>query len=174
MGFLKLDRKIISSAIWDDGSPFDNAHAWMDLLLYMNYADDERMVRGNIVKVKRGAQLLSDNFLANRWHWSRNRVRRYIQMLENAKMIAVKRTPYGTYINVVNYRKYQDSWTTNGTADGTSDGTTGGTSDGTQLKNIRNKQSNNARARKRASQPPERDYDMDELERKLLATNQNV
>ena len=152
----------------------------------MNYADDERMVRGNIVKVKRGAQLLSDNFLANRWHWSRNRVRRYIQMLENANMIAVKRTPYGTYINVVNYRKYQDSRTTNGTADGTSDGTTGGTSDGTsdgttggtsdgtQLKNIRSKQSNNARARKRASQPTERTYDMDALELKLRATNRNV
>ena len=172
MGFIKIDRKIVNSAIWDDGEPFDKAHAWIDLLLYVNFKESERIVRNKIVRVKRGSQFVSDKFLANRWHWSRSRVRRYIEMLENAKMITVNRTADGTYINVVNYGKFQD-WRT---PDETADDTTGDTSGETQSKKGKNviSHSKNARARKRASQPPERTYDMDELELKLLATNRNV
>lgn len=132
MGFLKLDRQIVESSIWDDGEPFDAAHAWIDLLLYVNWKDSERMIRKKIVKVKRGSQIVSDQFLANRWHWSRNRVRRYIKMLEDAGMITVNRTADGTWLNVVNYAFFQDRWTANGTADGTTDGTAGDTADGTQ------------------------------------------
>lgn len=135
MGFIKLDRQIIDSSIWDDGEPFDSAHAWIDLLLYVNWKDNDRIIRKKIVKVKRGSQFLSDQFLANRWHWSRNRVRRYIQMLENAGMITVNRTADGTYINVVNYAKFQDRQTADGTTNDTTDGTTGDTTDGTQSKN---------------------------------------
>lgn len=169
MGFLKLDRKIVDSAIWDDGSPYDKAHAWMDLLLYVSYADNERMIRNKIIKIKRGSQFVSDQFLANRWHWSRNRVRRFLAALEAANMLQVKRTPDGTCINVVNYSKFQGRRTANGTADGTTDGTT----DGTQLKkDKKDKEYIRTRARGREKlKPPERTYDMDELEKKLLSTN---
>lgn len=132
MGYLKLDRQIVDSPIWDDGEPFDAAHAWIDLLLYVNWKDKERLVRKKIVMVKRGSQIVSDQFLANRWHWSRNRVRRYIKMLEDAGMITVNRTADGTWLNVVNYTFFQDRWTANGTTDGTTDGTAGDTTDGTQ------------------------------------------
>ena len=69
--FLKLDRQISKSAIWNDGTPFDKAHAWMDLLLYVNYLPKERIFGNTIVHVKRGQIVTSDNFLANRWNWSR-------------------------------------------------------------------------------------------------------
>ena len=131
--FLKLDRKIIKSAIWNDGTPFDKAHAWMDLLLYVNYLPGERMFGDMIQKVKRGQTITSDNFLANRWNWSRGRVRRFLDMLESANMVRIKRTSYGTWITVVNYTKYQGEWTPNGTSNGTTVGTSVGTSNGTQL-----------------------------------------
>lgn len=134
MKFFKLARQITESAIWDDGTPFDKAHAWIDLLMYVNWADGERPIRGEILKIKRGSQFTSDKFLANRWHWSRNRTRRFLDTLERAGMITVNRTSIGTWINVVNYSKFQDKRTGSGTGNGTGDGTSGGTGDGTQLK----------------------------------------
>lgn len=127
MKFFKLARQITESAIWDDGTPFDKAHAWIDLLMYVNWADAERPIRGEIIKVKRGSQFTSDKFLANRWHWSRNRVRRFLDTLERAGMVTVHRTSIGTYINVVNYSKFQDKRTSNRTGNGTSSGTSSGT-----------------------------------------------
>lgn len=144
MKFFKLARQITESAIWDDGTPFDKAHAWIDLLMYVNWADAERPIRGEIVKVKRGSQFTSDKFLANRWHWSRNRVRRFLDTLERAGMVTVHRTSIGTYINVVNYSKFQDKRTGNRTGNGTSGGTSNGTGGGTQLyKNLEEKEIEN-------------------------------
>lgn len=134
MKFFKLARQITESAIWDDGTPFDKAHAWIDLLMYVNWADGERPIRGEILKIKRGSQFTSDKFLANRWHWSRNRTRRFLDTLERAGMITVNRTSIGTWINVVNYSKFQDKRTGSGTGNGTRNGTSDGTGGGTQLK----------------------------------------
>ena len=148
-GWIKLYRQIQDSALWDDGEPFDKAHAWIDLLLCVNHADRQKMIAGEIVTVKQGEMFTSDKFLANRWHWSRNRVRRFLETIERNNMIYVKRTPNGTWLNVVNYAKYQGQRTTNGTGydttDGTTNGTADGTTDGTQYKNIKNiKNDNNA------------------------------
>ena len=95
------------------------------------------------MKVKRGSQFLSDKFLANRWHWSRNRVRRFLAALEAANMVTVKRTSDGTWVNIVNYSKFQDARTSNGTGSDTTNGTT----NGTQLKKNKKNQEYNARAR---------------------------
>lgn len=130
--FLKLDRQINKSAIWNDGTPFDKAHAWMDLLLYVNYVPSERIFGNTIVHIKRGQIVTSDNFLANRWNWSRNRVRRFLELLEADNMIRLERTSYGTWISIVNYTKYQGEWTANGTSNDTTVGTSNGTSNGTQ------------------------------------------
>ena len=136
--FFKISRKIVNSAIWDDGTPYDRAHAWLDLLMYVNYLDGEKLVGEKIRKVKRGSTFASDQFFANRWHWSRARVRRFFDMLKAANMISVRRSPYGTWINVVNYAKYQDKQTANDTrvdtTNDTSNDTTDDTANDTQLK----------------------------------------
>lgn len=160
-GWIKLHRQIVDSALWDDGKPFDNAHAWIDLLLCVNHADRKKMIAGEIVTIRKGSMFTSDMFLANRWHWSRNRVRRFLEVIERDNMIVIKRTTHGTWLSVVNYAKFQGQRTTNGTANGTTDGTT----DGTQYKNVKNEK-NIYKAR-----PAEREYDMHVLEQLLTNTN---
>ena len=142
-GWIKLHRQIQDSALWDDGEPFDKAHAWIDLLLCVNHTDRKKIISGEIVTVKQGEMFTSDKFLANRWHWSRNRVRRFLEVIERDNMVYVKRTPYGTWINVVNYAKFQGQRTTNGTGDDTTLGTSNGTTDGTQYKNVKNIKNDN-------------------------------
>lgn len=129
-----MHRQITESAIWDTGEPFDMAHAWIDLLLCVNHSDRMKVVFGNAVKVRRGEIFASETFFANRWHWSRGKVRRFFANIEADNMVTLKRTTNGTRVFVVNYSNFQGGRTTNGTGDGTTDGTT----DGTQYKNVKN------------------------------------
>lgn len=170
-GWIKLYRQIQESALWDDGKPFDNAHAWIDLLLCVNHADRERMIAGEIVTIRQGEMFTSDKFLANRWHWSRNRVRRFLEVIERNNMVMINRTANGTWLNIVNYAKFQGQRTANGTGEGTTDGTSNGTTDGTQYKNVKNDKESirtRARATERFNNHPPVQRDMDALEKLLL------
>lgn len=141
-GWIKLHRQITENVLWKDDDPFDRRSAWIDLLLMVNHEDREIMVNGQIIVVHRGQTLNSEVKLAERWRWSRNRVRRYIAAIEAAKMVTVKRTGYGTWLNVVNYAHFQGGRTGNGTGDDTGNGTTDGTGNdtagGTQTRSIKN------------------------------------
>ena len=137
-GWIKVYRQITESAIWDTGEPFDYAHAWIDLLLCVNHADRSKVVSGNMIIVKRGEIFASDTFFANRWHWSRGKVRRFFANIEADRMVNVKRTTNGTRVFVVNYDNFQGGRTTNDT--------TNGTTDGTQYKNVKNLKNNISRS----------------------------
>lgn len=137
-GWIKLYRQIQDNALWNDGEPYDKAHAWIDLLLCVNHANRKKIIGNEIVTVKRGSMFTSDNFLANRWHWSRERVRRFLALIERDNMVTLKRTSYGTWINVVNYAHFQGGRTTNETSNETTVETTNEAADETQYKNDKN------------------------------------
>lgn len=141
-GWIKLHRQITENVLWQDVEPFDRRSAWIDLLLMVNHEDREIMVNGKIMVVQRGQTLTSEVKLAERWRWSRNRVRRFIAAMEAAKMLTVKRTGYGTWLNVVNYVFFQGVRTGNGTGNDTADDTAHGTADdtavGTQTRSNKN------------------------------------
>ena len=172
-GWIKLHRKLTDSWIWKDP---EKLRAWIDILLMVNHEDKKIEFNGRMVMVERGSRFTSIEKLAARWGWNRKRVMRFLGQLESADMVTTKRTPSGTTIKVRNYGKYQGFETSRGTTKGTTDGTAYGTTGGTQTRMIKNdKESIRTRARARAStKPPERTYEMDELELKLLATNKNV
>lgn len=155
-GWIKLHRQITENVLWQDVEPFDKRSAWIDLLLMVNHEDREIIVNGKIMVVQRGQTLTSEVKLAERWRWSRNRVRRFIAAMEAAKMLTVKRTGYGTWLNVVNYVFFQGVRTGNGTGNDTADDTAHGTADdtavGTQTRS--NKNYKNFKNDKREGQAP--------------------
>ena len=156
-GWIKLHRKILDCFIWQD-KPYDKARAWIDLLLIAMHHDKKMLIDDEVVMIQRGSFMTSIVKLADRWGWSRNKVVRYLDMLESEQMLNTKRTPKGTLITIVKYDVFQgmentDSTTvdttvgttldtTNDTTDGTADSTTVGTADGTQNKNIKNNKNN--------------------------------
>ena len=111
--------------------------------------------------------------LADRWGWSRNKVMRYIDMLESEHMLNTKRTPKGTLVSIIKYDVYQigdisnetpyetANGTTVETPNGTSDGTTDDTTDETQKKNIKNVK--NVKNDKKVRKEPVVYYPNDEL-----------
>lgn len=103
-GWIKLHRQIKEHWIWEDAERFK---WWMDILMSSNHKDKKMMLTGGISTVKRGSFHTSEKKLSERWNISRNRVRRFIELLESDNMIITKKSKNGTTIEVCNYGIYQ-------------------------------------------------------------------
>ena len=148
-GWIKLHRKILDCFIWQD-KPYDKARAWIDLLLIAMHHDKKMLIDDEVVIIQRGSFMTSIVKLADRWGWSRNKVVRYLDVLESEQMLNTKRTPKGTLITIVKYDDYQladmssestyesTRGATNETPGESADGTTGESADESQNKNINN------------------------------------
>ena len=106
-GYILLHRKIWDNEIWKKEEPFDVRSAWIDLLLMVNHEDRSIIINMKRVVVNRGQKWTSVRVLADRWHWSKDRVMRYIKLLENCDMIRLEKTKSGTLLTVINYDFYQ-------------------------------------------------------------------
>ena len=107
-GWIKLHRQIQECFLWRIKEPFDKRSAWIDLLLLMKHQNKNLMIDGKIETIKRGSYMLSIEKLCDRWMWSRNKVKRYLDVLEREHMIVTRRTNKGTLVSVVNYCIYQN------------------------------------------------------------------
>lgn len=110
-GYIRLYRDIRSHWIWSDP---DYLRAWVDLLMMVNHEDKQILFNKKLITVKRGSRITSIRKLAERWGWSRGRVSRFLDMLEQDSMIATRRTTQKTLINVINYSFYQSEKTKRG------------------------------------------------------------
>ena len=120
MSYIYLDRKIQDHWLWSE-KPFDKARAWIDLLMLADYCAKDTLHKGKIVKRKRGEVHVSLLWLAERWGWSRDKVRRFMRLLESDKMIHLNATRNETTITIENYSKFQDKSPTDNTTDNTTD-----------------------------------------------------
>lgn len=87
--------------------PFDKCRAFIDLLLLANHSEKKINFGGKPTPVKSGQYLTSIEKLSDRWGWSRNKVKRFLDVLENDNMIITERTNRRTSITIVNYCIYQ-------------------------------------------------------------------
>lgn len=108
-GWIKLYRQIQDNMIWNDTEPFDRRSAWIDLILMANVQTKEIIYHGQVIKIKRGQVYTSIRKLAVRWHWSRDKVNRFIKTLIKAHMVERdNRTQSATLLTIVKYSVFQD------------------------------------------------------------------
>ena len=141
-GWIKLHRTIRECFLWDD-KPYDRARAWIDMLLSAMHSDKKTILDGKIAVISKGSFVTSIEALPERWGWSRNKVRSFLEMLESEQMIRTRRTGRGTTVTIVNYEKYQLNGTTGSTTEGTTGSTARSTTESTQKKNSKNDKSIN-------------------------------
>lgn len=138
--YIKLYRKVMDNAIFLE-LPYDRWHAFEFLILKARRFPTVTILKGKPIKLEVGQLICGEEKLAVKWGWSRGKVKRYLDMLENLGMIKKNGTPYGTLITIENYTKYQGeclySDTSLDTTDGTSLDTSDDTSDGTHKKNVK-------------------------------------
>lgn len=107
-GWVKLHRVIMDHWIWDS-ERHSKQSAWMDLIMMVNHADNKITIGNHSITIHEGQVWTSYKKLKERWQWSNDRLKGFIDMLVADKMIAVNPTNTGTLITVLNYKKYQGS-----------------------------------------------------------------
>ncbi len=118
-GWIKLHRQIVDNWIWEDADMFK---AWIDILLMVNHEDKKIYVNGKLTTIHRGEKLTSITKLSERWRWSKRRVMRFLDLLEEDEMCTLNDLPKGTLVTIENYSKFQGRGTADGTANGTAEG----------------------------------------------------
>jgi hypothetical protein len=106
-GWISIHRKIQECEIWVNNEPFDIRSAWIDLLLLANHEDVEMVFDYEPVIIKRGQFLTSVRKLGARWSWSKNRVLKYLRLLESLNMIERESNNQRTLLTIVKYDVYQ-------------------------------------------------------------------
>ena len=106
-GWISIHRKIQDNIIWSSLEPFDRRSAWIDLLLLANHEDNEMLINYETVTIKRGQCLVSVRKLGERWRWGKDRVLKYLKLLESLNMVQRSSINKQTLLTVENYGKYQ-------------------------------------------------------------------
>lgn len=99
--FINLDCELKNSWIWNYKEPYDHRSAWIDLLLSSYHNPEQKAINGKIVLIKNGDIYTSVLKLSERWSWSRAKVARFLECLQNARLVNIERTSNGTLINVI-------------------------------------------------------------------------
>ena len=112
-GWIALHRSIWDNDLWKEIEPFDKRSAWIDLLLMANHESNSVKVGMQVVQIERGQLFTSVRKLADRWHWNRPKVERYLDFLCETRMLTKCATQNGTLLTIVNYGIYQGLRDTN-------------------------------------------------------------
>ena len=125
-GWISIHRKIQDCWIWNVDKPFDERSAWIDLLLTANHKDVKIPFNGELTLVKRSQLITSVRKLSERWKWNKDKVLKFLRLLESDGMIKKESDKYRTLITIENYTFYQDGADTEQTPLGTPQGTQDG------------------------------------------------
>lgn len=97
--------------------PFTKWQAWQDLVLLANHTNRLVSFRGIMVKVNRGQVAAGEEWLSERWKWSRGKLRRFLLFLETEQQIVQQKTKVIGIVTILNYQLYQSDGTTDSTTD---------------------------------------------------------
>lgn len=110
-GWIKVHRSIMDNWLWQEKT-YSRLQAWLEIIMLANHTGKKARLGNEFVYVERGSLITSELKLSSRWGWSKTKVRSFLTMLENDKMIEKKTDRKKTTITVVNYDIYQDLKTT--------------------------------------------------------------
>lgn len=120
-GFIKTYRKISTHWLWNI-KPYSPGQAWIDLLMLAVYKQNKGIFRGGFYDLHPGQLVTSDQTLANRWGWTRKKVRLFLQRLEKDEMLNNKRDNRKSIITICNWGDYQGYNEFDRTTEGSSEG----------------------------------------------------
>lgn len=164
-GWIKLHRKILNCVIWTSKEPFCKRAAWIDLLLLANHSDKTILFNGEMITIKRGQVLTSIRALAERWHWSVNKVSRFLRDMTLLSMVIKDSDRYRTLLTIVNYEVYQGIGDSNEYTNDTPTNTV--TNHKQEIKEKKNVKNNISKITFK-NFDMKHDYDFDDMEQQLL------
>lgn len=88
--------------------PFTRGQAWVDLIMLANYKYGYFYLRDHKIEVQRGQVGWSQLKLAERWKWSRTKVRKFLNDLEKEQQVKQQLSHSASLITIINYEYYQE------------------------------------------------------------------
>lgn len=105
-GWISLDRSIFDHWI-KPTKPFSKFEAWVNLIAMANHAEAKLVIKGQLIQLERGQQARSMVTLSKDWGWSRDKVKRFCDVLVSDDMITIETSHLTSVISVCNYSKKQ-------------------------------------------------------------------
>jgi hypothetical protein len=105
-GWIKLWRKLQDNSLWQR-KPYSYGQAWVDLLLLANHKPSRVWLRGIPLDLEVGQLGYSKESLAAKWGWSRGKVTRFLDALENEQQIVQQTDNVTTVITITNWEADQ-------------------------------------------------------------------
>lgn len=139
-GWIKLYRQIQSHWLWEE-KPFDKKSAWIDILLSANHKDRKVNLGNELITVSKGEFITSQVKLADKWGWSRTKVRNFLELCESDGMLEKQViNNKRTHLKVCNYGDYQGLGNRESTGEKQEENRseTGGVQDKNTNKNVKN------------------------------------
>ena len=103
----------VARALWDDttfrDSEMSQREAWIWLIVEASWKPRTVRVGSIELSLVRGQLAHSTRHLAKEWQWSEARVRRYLDMLENRRMVERVTDAGITVLSICNYDIYQNA-----------------------------------------------------------------
>lgn len=109
MAFIKIDRNFFEGKYWRQKRVFSQAEAWIDLVRTARFEIEPEtriLSSGRYITIKRGEIHASIRFLAERWSWGNDKVKRFLDAAISEQAIE-RRTEQGeSIITLLNYDIY--------------------------------------------------------------------
>ena len=163
--FIMLERDLEEQWFWASDEPYDKRSAYVYIRFRAYYQEQNISVKktGRMFTVCKGSFLTSIEKLANKWHWSKGKVKRFLSDLIDANLIRMTVYTYGTLLTLINTNDNGYDGPTNDTDDDTpnrytdrplgrpADGTSGRSLNKKEKKRISNKKDKNQKNAPRGS-----------------------
>ena len=102
----------VARSLWSDptfkDSEVSQREAWIWLIAEASWKSRTRRFGSFVINLERAQLAVSTRFLAKAWRWSEARVRRYLDKLENQRMIQRGTDAGISVITICNYDKFQN------------------------------------------------------------------
>ena len=109
-GYIKLWRKVQKNFLWKEKRVFSKAEAWIDILMEVRHSEEPEtiIIKNKILKCYYAESLYSLETWADRWNWTRSKVKRFLVLLSSpgCSMIVTKSETVTTRLKVINYDVY--------------------------------------------------------------------
>ena len=106
-GWISLHRQIQEHWLWKEKRELSKFEAWTDILLNANHSEARVVIKNTVYNIGRGESIMSLKNWADRWNWSRSRVKRFLSLLEKDEMIRMKSDTNTTHLTICKYEDYQ-------------------------------------------------------------------
>ena len=107
LGYVKIWRDIEFNELWNDGKPFSQGQAFIQLVLWAEYQEEKVIVGNQLITLRVGEFIKSQREMAESMNWSQSTLNRWLKKLVKMNQIRINNESKQTRVSLINYEDRQ-------------------------------------------------------------------